>query len=151
MDHSVNWELCCLCQSDKNELLQTPKEEGLATLERDLNDYKEINAVPSGITVSLDQLDDGSGVSATLRSHNAKYHKTCRSYCSSSRVKRICEKQDSCAQSSPKKLRSSGISRGKGCDVQCCIICDRDDDHCNLRKVATDKVDVNLKTLGKID
>ena len=25
MDHSINWELCCLCHPEKNELLQTPE------------------------------------------------------------------------------------------------------------------------------
>ena len=79
MDHSINWELCCLCQQDNNELLQTPMDEGLVNLERDLNEFK-ISAVPSGVTVSLDQLNDGSGVAATLRSNTTKYHKTCRNY-----------------------------------------------------------------------
>ena len=72
---NIDWELCCLCQSDKNEPLQTPKAEGLVTLGRDLNDFKTIGVVPPGITVSFDQLNDGSGISATLRSHNVKYHK----------------------------------------------------------------------------
>ena len=81
MDRSINWELCCLCQQDNhNELLQTPKDEGLVNLERELNEFKEISAVPSGITLSLDQLNDGSGVAATLRSNTTKYHKSCRSY-----------------------------------------------------------------------
>ena len=57
--NNINWELCCLCQSDQTTQLQTPTEEGLKTFERDLNDFKEMNAVPSGITVSIDQLDDG--------------------------------------------------------------------------------------------
>ena len=36
--------------------MQTPKDEGLVNLERDLNEFKEISAVPSGITIFLDQL-----------------------------------------------------------------------------------------------
>ena len=85
MDHSINWELCCLCQQDNNDLLQTPKDERLVNIERDLNEFKEISAVPSGVAVSLDQLNDGSGVAATLRSNTTKYHKTCRSYRNCSR------------------------------------------------------------------
>ena len=129
----------CLCQSDKNEPLQTPKAEGRVTLGRDLNDFKTIGVVPPGITVSIDQLNDGSGISATLRSHNVKYHKMCRSYCSSSRVKRLRQKHDvgevKSEQSSPKKLRSSGKLHGKDNDVQCCVICEGDD-----------IVDANLKS-----
>ena len=146
---NIDWELCCLCQSDKNEPLQTPKAEGLVTLGRDLNDFNTIGVVPPGITVSFDQLNDGSGISATLRSHNVKYHKMCRSYCSSSRVKRLRQKNDvgevKSEQSSPKKLRSSGKLHGKDNDVQCCVICEGDDQN-NLRKVATDIVDANLKS-----
>ena len=102
----TNWGLCCLCQSDKTgEALQTPKEEGLVSLERDLKDLNAINAnnLPSGINVTISQLNDGSGIAATLKSHKA--HKTCRSYCSSSRVKRAREKLDKEAgsQNSPKK------------------------------------------------
>ena len=59
---------------------------------------------------------------------------------------------DSCEASSSKKIRSTGISRGKCC-VQCCIICERDDDQSNLRKMATDKVaklNNNVQLLGKL-
>lgn len=147
---STNWQLCCLCQSDKDEHLQSPKEEGILSLERDLNNFKEINAVPSGIAVSLEQLDDGSGIANTLRSNNCKYHKTCRSYCSSSRVKRLRQKQETIAQASPKKLRSAGTSHGTGSGKIFCVICDGDD-KTNLRKVATDKVDANLKSWAKLN
>ena len=147
--NGINWELCYLCQTDKDECLQSPKEEGILSLERDLNDFREVNAVPTGISVNLDRLNDGSGISATLRSNNCKYHKTCRSYCSSSRVKRLRQKLEADAQSSPKKLRSAGTSHRTGRD-KVCIICDGDDQN-NLRKVATDKVDVNLKSWAKLN
>lgn len=100
---STNWQLCCLCQSDKDEHLQSPEKEVILSLEKDLNGFKEIDAVPSGIAVSLEQLDDGSGMANTLRSNNCKYHKTSRSYFSSSRVKRLRQKQETTAQASPNR------------------------------------------------
>jgi len=57
---NINWELYCLFQSDKDEHLQSPKEEGILSLDRDLNYFKEINAIPSGIAVCLEHLNDGS-------------------------------------------------------------------------------------------
>lgn len=39
--------------------MQIPREEGLASLERDLNGFKAMNVVPTGIKVSWDQLDEG--------------------------------------------------------------------------------------------
>lgn len=78
---SINWDLCCLCQLDAEEPLQKPTKEGLVSLERHLKDFIAIaNVLPSCVNVTIDQLNDGSGIAATLMSHNAKYQKRCRSY-----------------------------------------------------------------------
>ena len=103
----INWELCCLCQKEKSEeALQTLKEEGLLSLERDLRDFHVIDdqTLPAGINITIAQLDDGSGIAEILKLRKAKYHKKCRSYCSSSRVKRAREKlqRDGIIQNSPK-------------------------------------------------
>jgi len=148
----MNWELCCLCQLDNTqEHLQTPKEEGLISLERDLKNFNAINTnkCPSGINVTISHLNDGSGIASTLKSHKARYHKTCRSYCSSSRVKRAREKLDKAAgpQHSPKKLRSSGGPQLLA-NVMCCVICESED-QANLHKVVTDAVDANQKSRAK--
>lgn len=76
--------------------MQTPKDEGLKSLEKDLEDLHAIDAanLPSGTNVKFSQLKNGTGIAATLKSHDARYHKTCRSYCSSYRVKRAVEKLD---------------------------------------------------------
>ena len=104
---AINWELCCLCQEEKDDRLQTPKEEGLASLEKDLSGFRAIGAVPSGVHISWALLDDGQGTAKTLKKHNAKYHKVCRIYCSNSRLRRLTDREDSGDQISPKKLRSS--------------------------------------------
>lgn len=69
---NMNWTLCCLCQLDKTqEALQTPKEEGLLSLQRDLKDLNDLNdnKLPSGINVTIGQLNNGSGIAATLKLH----------------------------------------------------------------------------------
>ena len=103
---AINWELCCLCQEEKDEWLQAPKE-GLATIEKDLNGFKAIGIVPSGMKMSWAQLDEGQSIAKTLKTHNAKHHKVCRIYCSNSRLRKFTEKEDSGDQTSPKKLRFS--------------------------------------------
>ena len=148
----MNWTLCCLCQLDKTqEALQTPKEEGLLSLQRDLKDLNDLNdnKLPSGINVTIGQLNNGSGIAATLKLHKARYHKLCRTYCSSSRVKRAREKLDKEAgpQNSPKKLRSSGEFPNLP-NIMCCIIC-QGVDQANMHKVETDGVDANLKSWAK--
>ena len=145
MEDVINWELCCLCQED-DKRLQTPKEEGVASLERDLLGFKAIGVVPSGVKVSLAQLDEGQGIATTLKAHSAKYHKACRTYCSSSRLKRFMEKEDSSPdQISPKKLRSSSAVSATPEKSICCLICGGQDQQ-NLSKVKTDVADANMKS-----
>ena len=141
---SINWDLCCLCQLQSDDPLQTPKSEGLLSLERDLKDFIEIaNALPSCVNVTIDQMNDGSGIASTLVLNKAKYHKHCRSYCSSSRVKRVRKHEDHALPSllSPKKLRSShpqtsGIH---------CVICEGEDTK-DLHKALTNNVDSKMKS-----
>ena len=59
-------------------------QQGFSTLEINLNEFIQLNALPSSI--KLTRLDDGSGIAATLHSHGAMYHKSCRSSCNSCRV-----------------------------------------------------------------
>ena len=84
------------------EHLQTPKD---LSLLRDLTQWDDICGLPTCISVTIDQKNDSSGISTTLRSHKAKYHKTCRSYCWSSCLKRTWQKQDKIPDISPEKLR----------------------------------------------
>ena len=117
MMDDINWDLCCICQLSKNGKLTKPRIEGLITLGRDLNDFKEFISISYVCQVSFDQLNDGSGITATLISNNVKYHKLCRSYCHSSRVNRLHQNRKS-AQGSPKKLRTVGKSDPSGRDVK---------------------------------
>ena len=80
----INWQLCCLCQLDTQEFLQTPKKEGFISLERDFKEYQSIKGtLLSGVKVILNNLNDGSDIASTLEANQAKYHKKCRSYCKS--------------------------------------------------------------------
>ena len=141
----INWQLCCLCQLDTQEFLQTPKREGFISLERDFKEYQSIKGTrPSGVTVNLCDLNDGSDIASTLEANQAKYHKKCRSYYSSSRIKRLRGKMETevPGQLSPKKLRSHE-DKPTNSSIQC-VIC-QENDQSNLNKVSTGPVDKNLK------
>ena len=120
-------------------------EQGSLTLQRDLNDFIQLNALPTMISIS--RLDDGSGIASTLQSHGAMYHKSCRSSCNSYRVKRVRDslenKTSEAAGRSPKKLRSS-FGPLPDPNTLHCIICQGDDTN-ELRKASTDKIDEHLK------
>ena len=86
----INYQICCLCQLDTQEFLQTPKKEGFISLERDFREYLSIKGtLPSGVTANLNDLKDGSDIVSTLEANQAKYHKKYRSYYSSSHIKRL--------------------------------------------------------------
>jgi hypothetical protein len=144
---TMDWKLCCLCQTVKTEDLRCPTEEGLLSLERDLNDFMRIaSKLPKSITVSMSSLDDGSGIASTLRSHSAGYHKSCRSCCNSTCVKRLRQKEVSSSNNScstAKKLRSSEPQQ---CiDAECWVICLMRDEQTDLHKASTFNVDSNLR------
>ena len=73
----------------------------------------------------------------------------CRSYCSSSHVKRARGKLDkeAGAQNSHKKLRKSSGDTHPPANIKCCIICECVDQY--LHKVVTNVVDANLKIWAK--
>jgi hypothetical protein len=118
------------------------------TSEKYVNYFKEINDAPSGNTVSFDQRNDGFGIAVTLRSHNANYHKTCMSYCSSSHVKRLCQKQNTRSESSKKGSAGTPHTHTPRRNVKYCVICESHDQY-NIPKVVTDNIDTNLKSWAK--
>jgi len=106
--------------------------------------FKAIGVVPSVLKVSWSQLDEGQGIAVTLKAHSAKYHKVCRTYCSSSRLKRFTEKKNPGDQMSPKKLCSSSEASATLEKTSCCFTCGEQDQQ-NLRKVSTSVADANTK------
>ena len=59
----INWQLCCSCQLDTQEFLQTSKKEGFISPERDLKKNQSTKGtLPSGIKVNLNNLNDGSDI-----------------------------------------------------------------------------------------
>ena len=78
----TDWSLCILCQKDNKEPLTCPAKNknpslrGYETLAANLTSFHDLKALPNSINLS--NLDDGSGLKATLTNKAAKYHKMCR-------------------------------------------------------------------------
>ena len=60
---------------------------GYASVAQKLADYDELGALPPSLCMS--QLDDGSGVEATLNRHCAEWHKSCRDAYNSTKLDRL--------------------------------------------------------------
>ena len=93
---SINWELCFLCQEEKDDHLQCPVNAkghkcGYKYLATNLLEFKKLNSLP--ININLEKLDEGSGIAETLRSHHAMYHKSCYLKYTSSKVQRLLKRR----------------------------------------------------------
>jgi hypothetical protein len=145
----IDWTLCCLCQSQKAHPLQNATEKGLSSLEKDLKDLEQLEALPFGI--DLRRLDDGTGTVSTPVTHKAVYHKMCRSACNSTHVKRARDTYDKqgggdAAETdgySPKKLRSSIPNTSSIPVKRVCVVCD--DASEELHKVRSMDAGTHLK------
>ena len=113
----TDWKLCCLCQSKSDRELRCPlyrecHQKSYQTLENELKAFHE-NSVELPLGVTLESLDDGSGIAQTLSKNKEKYHDACRNRFRSHIIKRALEKRrkedsDSDGETiSPKKTRSS--------------------------------------------
>ena len=91
---TTDWTLYALCQQSTSEALRDPLKSkyenpcsAYETLEENLKALDDLDSLPLSINIS--RLDDGTGIEATLRSHNAKWHKTCYAMCDKTKVDRI--------------------------------------------------------------
>ena len=138
----VDWRLHCLCQSSNSQPLQNATKKGFVSLEKDLKDLEQLDALP--FHIDLQRLNNGTGIVSTLITQKAVYHKNCRSVCNSSHVKRArdtVEKQDGTdSKARSKKLRSSYQHLSS---KEVCVLCEEANGV--LHKVSTMNVDANLK------
>ena len=88
VSHSTDWSLCVFCQKTTNVAnLVTPLESSYETLERNLLELKNLNALPSFLC--LERLQEGTeSIHSTLQKYKAKWHKACRVFYSATIVSR---------------------------------------------------------------
>ena len=80
---SSDWTKCIICQDVRDERLQCPADskrkdagEGYKSFTENLMRFSDIDELP--VKISLERLDDGDGIEATLRCWKASWHKSCR-------------------------------------------------------------------------
>src|SRR5664279_1323790 len=112
--------------------------------------FKELGELP--VNVRIDDLDEGSGIEATLLTRRAKWHKTCRDNFNDTKLKRL-EKRKSVEPStshdfisdpddninvSPAETPTQRLARSiKLADSKnkCCFCCDKSEQSVKLVKV----------------
>lgn len=78
----ANWERCVLCQQETDKPFlcplkstKSPLSSSYASLAEDLCVFQGLQHLP--LDLSLERLDDGDSVEATLHAHRAQQHKKC--------------------------------------------------------------------------
>ena len=134
----TDWALCCLCQEKSGKDLRHPYKKkcyhaAYQTLEHELNGFAD-NGIPLPLGVSLQCLDDGSGIASTMLKNEAKYHNGCRGHFRSHNLQRAVQKRsredsDDVAFS-PKETRTSFSASLDRKNIQCvrCEMFQKDSD-----------------------
>ena len=80
----TNWNLCFICQGTTNEVLRSSND-GLNTLSTNIPKFSE----PEHLKFEYSQIANENENLSILKTHNAKYHNTCQSSYSESKLKRF--------------------------------------------------------------
>ena len=80
---NINWSKCVICQEDREEALQFPLKNskasnigaGYQTITENLIGFAKLGKL--WLPYSIDKLNEGNGISETLKGHNACWHKHC--------------------------------------------------------------------------
>ncbi len=80
---TTNWNKCVLCQEDTQGVLRCPASSkrdaervGYKTIADNIKGFHKVGCL--SMTINLSKLDDGVGLEATFRQHQAKWHDSCR-------------------------------------------------------------------------
>jgi len=112
----IDWHQCVLCQERTTEKLLDPeknhcpdKVEGLKSLATNLAELHEVGALSSlPFNVSLSALQDGcDDIFESFKKNHAKYHKSCKLKCSTSKLVKLSKRAHDAAEDkqSPIKTR----------------------------------------------
>ena len=127
----TDWLKCVLCQTDTDEKLRRPEKntrglttEGYLSLSSKLQQFAEIDSLP--FDLDLDQLAGGEGLLQAFITNQACWHKSCYSFCSTSRLERAKKRRRNEGKNeiddlhiSPVKTRKSDV----GPKEECCMFC----------------------------
>ena len=104
VEENTDWDKCVLCQTVNSEVLQSPASSrrstdgaGYKTLADKLLAFNEINCLPSSIVSRLMESQD---LEEFLKSHQAKWHESCRLQYNKTKLERAAKRQASAAESS---------------------------------------------------
>ena len=151
-DFTMNLNLCVLCQTDTGEVLLCPARSknqnnigaGYRYVADSFVKFYEIDALP--FSISIENLDEGNGIKATLQDNNAKWNQTCRSKLDTQKLQRAQKRKESdVLQASPVKTRRSIESKSQSEPELSCIFCEDEAGPAGFHKASTFDLDFKVK------
>jgi hypothetical protein len=149
----TTWPLCIFCQEVRDEGLICPAESkrqnigaGYNTLADDLINIQQIGQLPKSLNLS--RLDDGDGISTTLASRRARWHKTCMDTYNKTKLSRLQKRHlDSDFETSTcgvsKRRRSATPTE---INEPTCFLCDKPAKHKEWRNASTYELDCKVRS-----
>ena len=144
---NTNWEICALCQTS----LQCPAKSSkppigkrYVSLVENLIEFQSLGCMP--LDLSLERLDNGHGLEATLKVNSAKWHKTCRLKFNATTPKRMKQKiitTETEASTSKVLTRSSVCCKLTVESV--CFFCNEPAGSAGLHDVSSYQLDQNVR------
>ena len=149
----TDWSKCVLCQEKTQDRLTYPDERpttasGYDTLAENILEFHHLGSVP--LNIDITRLDEGTGISNTLRSNHAGWHKYCwLSFCrmkllrAQKRSKKRQQESDDEENDGPVKTRSRlGIVHSIEAT---CFFCDESNDKEQLHLASTANIDATVR------
>ena len=149
----TDWTKCVLCQEKSQDRLTYPDERpttasGYDTLAENILEFHNLGSVP--LNIDITRLDKGTGISNTLRSNHAGWHKYCwLSFCrmkllrAQKRSKKRKQESDDKENDGPVKTRSRlGIVHSIEAT---CFFCDESNDKEQLHLASTANIDATVR------
>lgn len=157
-NHSAtDWSKCAICQGNKNESLQCPAEctrqsdvgAGYLTLSENLARFEDLGCLPDDI--NLCRLNEsGEGIEKTLSKNKARWHKSCFSRLSTTKLRRA-EKRALQSEHpvGGKFMRSARVRSSQS--IESCFICEESASQTkSLHRVSTLGLDARVRECAKV-
>ena len=148
---TTNWKKCVLCQEDTPEVLRCSASSkrdaegvGYKTIADNIKGFDKVGCLP--MTINLSRSDDGVGIEATFRQHQAKWHDSCRLQFNKTKLERAEKRtfriEDSTAAS--KKFTRQSMEEAPP-STETCFFCGMPPVGEMLRNASTFQVDVRVR------
>ena len=126
----TDWQQCVICQENRGEVLQCPAESKRAdvedeykTLAENIARFRQLGCMP--VTLTIERLDQGSGIEQTFVRGKARWHNSCNTKFNITKLRRAekrCSTEEQSSEVSKKFTRSNTGSETQP-NINRCFIC----------------------------